>query len=164
MTVRFDVLNIRRSDVQEFVWAYLDPSQIRWNATKLDAMKEIEARLLAGTESLYGDMEKGVALRVHFPRPDVAMPHLLGDAAWFRSIVMVGSSALFSMGMKWVHVWTQDDRIARVVEAFGYRRVASLEGHGYVVAGVDEVTTVLSLDRDAFYRLGARTKLEVANG
>ncbi len=152
MTVRFDLLNIKDPRVQEFLWRWVEPSQFGFGLTKLEAMKEVEARLLSRRESLYGDMERGIALRVAFPRPDVAMPHVLGNATWIRSMTLVSASVLFGMGMKWIHIWTQDPRIADIVEAFGYKRQAVLFGHGYIVDGEEEMTAILSMERSAFYR------------
>lgn len=160
--VRFDYLEMKNPQVQKFLWDWIDPSQIAFGMTKLDAMKELEMRFKVRQEALYGDLERGIALRCQYPRPDVVMPHVLGNASWIRSVIQVGSGVLFGMGMKWIHVWTQDERIARIVQAFGYSQQAALEGHGHVINDKEEATFILSMERSAYYR--ASNKLEVVNG
>jgi hypothetical protein len=149
--VRFDYLDIRDERVQEFLWAHLNPRDIRFDYTKLDAMKFVTDQLLARRSSIYGDMERGIAVRVDFPNPFVACPHLMGNGLYVRGLLRTGLATIFAMGLRHVNILTQITSLSPILEGFGFSDTGVVPGIGFDDAGEPVAIHILSLSREKYY-------------
>lgn len=124
--MRLEPLSIRDPDVQTFLWEYLDPTDVRHDYTKLDAMKEIERQVYNGDCILFGDMAERFMFRVFVRNPRVCEPHIMGDGTKIRSGTEQGLQIAWAEGFEQVVVWTQHAKIARIMEHIGFTLRAHL--------------------------------------
>lgn len=124
--LNLEKLDIRDERVQEFLWRYLVPSDFRHDYTRLDAIKEVERQVYAGTCQLWGDMEANFMSRVVSPNPKTIEPHLMGNALVLRTAIKQAIPLAWQHGFEVIRVWTQHENIARIVEKCGFKPEARL--------------------------------------
>lgn len=149
---RFDFLDMQRDDVQDFVWAHLNPHDFHHNYTKFDAMKEVMARTADRRSSIYGDLQRGIAVRCDFPAPRVVSPHLMGNAVYVRGLMRVGLSTMFAMGMTHVNISTRFKSLIVVLESFGFELVGTVPGMTTDENGATVPVFIISLSRDKYFQ------------
>ena len=119
--MRLELLNIRTQAVQDFLWHYLEPSDFRYDYTKLDAIKEVERQVYAGDCQLWGDMGANFMFRCTTRNPRVIEPHILGDGMLIRTAFKEGLPIAWSLGYEKVVVWTNLESIANIMARYGFR-------------------------------------------
>lgn len=117
-------LDIRRDDVQDFLWAHLVPSDIACGISKADAFRFVVDELMRGSQWLIGDLDRGVAFRVWMRNPKVIEPHVMGDALHLRGVMQDCLPLAWERGVEKVMVWTQHQALGRIVERLGFTREA----------------------------------------
>lgn len=113
-------LDIRRADVQAFLWQHLVPSDIRWDYTRLDAMRHVQDEVNAGRQWLIGDMGAGLMFRVVVRSPKVVEPHIMGNAGALRSVLPDALKFGWERGVERVVIWTHIPRIISICERLGF--------------------------------------------
>lgn len=113
-------LSIRDPKLQAFVWEHLDPIDIRWDYTQLDAIQEVARREAAGECEFWGDLSVPVVFRAEMANPKVLEPHVMGDGRFMRSALEQGVPIAWAMGVEVIRIWTQHEQIARIVERCGF--------------------------------------------
>ena len=118
-------LNIRDQWVQDFLWKYIVPKDIRQDYTKLDAIKYIEQQIYYENEFLIGNKE--VILRCVTHNINVVEPHIMGNGIYFRS-TLDGAVEYASKHspFKQAVIWTHHDSIARIIEKCGFVKTGML--------------------------------------
>lgn len=115
-----DFLNIQDAKVQQFLWDYVVPSDIRWDYSMLDALRHIQDEVVAGRQWLIGDMEAGLVFRVVVRNPHCVEPHIMGNVMRLRSLLPSALELGFSRGIKSVLIWTSNQKIASIVERLNW--------------------------------------------
>jgi hypothetical protein len=119
-------LNIRDQSVQDLIWKYVIPEDIREGYTKLDAIKYIEAEIYSGNQVLIGNDE--VILRCELVNKHVVEPHILGNGIYIRKTIEEAILlARDHSEMQRIVVWTQYKAIGRILEGCGFKLNATLE-------------------------------------
>jgi hypothetical protein len=126
--MKLELLNIRDEKVQAFLWQYLEPSDFRHDYTRLDAIKEVERSMYEGTTRLWGDLSANFMFRCVLRNPKVLEPHIMGDGMLIRSAMEQGLPIVWAMGVEKVAIWTQHERIARILQKCGFTSEATVRG------------------------------------
>ena len=113
-------LDIRDARVQQFMWEHIEPTDIRWDYTKLDAMKLLEIQVYDGTVQLWGDLDVGLVFKTVQRNPKVIEPHIMGNGLYFRSAMEQGVALAWKLGYEKVAIWTQYEKIVRIVAKCGF--------------------------------------------
>lgn len=124
-------MNLVKLDMQDervigFLWRYIEPCDFRWDYTRLDAMKELEIMVEKGFCQLWGDMDIPIVFRCSTPNPKTLEPHIMGDGRYIREGLELGSALAWSLGFELLRIWTQHEKIARIVEHCGFVRESIL--------------------------------------
>jgi hypothetical protein len=143
-------LSIHDPWVQEFLWKYLNPTDIRYDYTKLDAIKYIQESCLSGDTKLIGNKDYGVVIRCVSPNPLVVEPHIMGNGLYFRKAVRDAIPYAWHWGASRIVVWTQYKAIYNILSKSGFRLDAVVPE--YILQGNELIDIhVLSLDKDEYY-------------
>jgi hypothetical protein len=121
------LLDLRDAQVQDFLWRYLEPQDIRHDYTRLDAMRYVQDQVIAGEQWLIGDMDAGLMFRCVMRNPRVMEPHIMGNPARLRSLLPAALALVWARGIWRVVVWTQHASIARIVARLGFTHEATLK-------------------------------------
>lgn len=113
-------LNIRDERVQNFLWDHLVPSDLRWDYTRADAFRFVMDEVMLGSQWLVGDLDRNVMLRIAVHNPKVIEPHIMGDAAYMRSVVTESIPLAWERGIQKIMVWTQHQSIGVIMERMGF--------------------------------------------
>lgn len=124
--MQLEELSIRDERVQQFLWQYLEPTDFRFDYTRLDAIREVERQVYEGGTMLIGDMAEGVMMRVTIRNPKTVEPHIMGDGSKIRGVLDQGVLMAWKLGYERVVIWTQYPQIARIVEKCGFRLDATI--------------------------------------
>lgn len=124
-------MNLVKLDLQDervlgFLWRYLEPTDFRWDYTRLDALKDLEVMLDKGLCQLWGDMDIPIMFRCSTPNPKTLEPHIMGDGRRLRDGLRQGAELAWGMGYEILRIWTQHEKIARIVEGCGFVRESIL--------------------------------------
>lgn len=141
--MKLERLSIRDKAVQDFLWQHLEPTDIRYDYTKLDAIKEVEREVIANECELWGDMAVPIVFRAVLANPKVLEPHIMGNGHYVREALAQGLPIAWGMGVETVRIWTQYPALAHIVEKCGFKFEAT---HPSMLMGADgELLTVYSL-------------------
>lgn len=119
-------LDLRQPEVQDFLWRYIEPEDIRYDYTRLDAVRYVQDQINAGAQWLIGDMEAGLVFRCVMRNPRLMEPHIMGNPARLRSLLPSALALVWARGVSRVMVWTQHAPIARIVARLGFTHEATL--------------------------------------
>jgi len=122
-----DFLDLREPVVQEFLWRFVEPADIRHDYTKIDAITHVTKAVCAGEQWLVGDMTAGLAFRCVMRNPRVLEPHIMGNPARLRSLLPRALALAWERGVERVMIWTQHASIARIVVRLGFTHEATLK-------------------------------------
>ncbi len=136
-------LSLRNQALQDFLWAHLDPSELRWDYSKLDAMAELTRQEQADECQFWGDLSAPFVFRAFLPNPKVLEPHVMGDGRFFREALRQGLPIAWDMGVEVVRVWTQHDQLARIAWKCGFSFEA--KHRGMMLAADGSLIDVISL-------------------
>ena len=139
-------LNIRDPWVQEFLWKYLVPSDIRYDYTKVDAIKFIHDQVLLGEQYLIGDKEAEVIFRCVARNSKVLEPHVIGNGLRLRSVGKAAIPFAWEMGFEKIVAWVNHPKLAHIWENLGLTLDAKLPKY-HLKDGVLQDVYVLSLER-----------------
>lgn len=150
--VDYEYLNPADEQVQEFLWRFMNPKDIHYSYTKFDAMKHIMDQLLTRRQSLYGDMVRGIAVRVEYPMPHIAVPHILGNAAYVRGLCRIGIPTTFAMGMKYIQIVTRFEPLIKILTPFGFKVCGRLPEAVMNHEGEPTDAVILTLSKADFFK------------
>lgn len=139
-------LSIRDPWVQEFLWKYLVPSDIRHDYTKVDAIKFIHDQVLSGEEVLVGDKEAEVVFRCVLRNPKILEPHVMGNGIRLRSVGKEALPIAWGMGVEKIVAWATYPTLAKVWKRLGFTLDAILPKYHLKDGQLHDVY-VLSLER-----------------
>lgn len=122
-------MNIEEFDIddnwlQEFLWQYLVPTDIRHDYTKLDAMAHIRSKAKAGETVFIGCKESRVVFRCVQHNPKVIEPHIMGNGLRVRSVTQAAIPVAWHLGYEKIVVWTQHQALARAMTSIGFNQDA----------------------------------------
>lgn len=120
-------LDLRDPAVQEFLWRFTEPADIRHDYTRIDAITHVTKAICAGEQWLVGDMGAGLAFRCVMRNPRVLEPHIMGNPARLRSLLPGALALAWERGVERVMIWTQHGSIARIVVRLGFTHEATLK-------------------------------------
>lgn len=112
--------------VQDMLWNYLNPSDIHWTCTKLDAMRQVQAQYDLKECYFIGSEEHNFLFRIVQRNPFVAEPHIMGDGTVLRSVTAEAYRIVFSKGVQRINVYTQYPKITRIMKRFGLQYVGTI--------------------------------------
>jgi hypothetical protein len=122
------ILNIRDQWVQDFLWHYIKPDDIRHDYTRLDAIKFIESQIYSGDQILVGNDD--VILRCVVHNKYVVEPHILGRGQHFRSVMEAGIDlAREQTDFKQVVVWTYHKSIGRILQKCNFKLTGTVPNY-----------------------------------
>lgn len=131
------------------LWKYLRPELVRWDYTKLDAMKLIEKAHNDGECGFYCDREKGVMLRVNVVNPKTIIVDIHGNGLAIRGALEEAMSRVFvEYKFDIVELWLIDDRFVRICSAAGFKVVAHVANRMYVDGKMLDITVMHYTRRD----------------
>ncbi len=121
----FRELDIRDPQVQELLWAHVNPTDIRADYTKLDAIIYIANEIHAGNQLLWGD--ETAMLRCEGNKFNgVVTPHIMGEGKKFRALLTEGCKYAKAQGWKQVMIWTAFGSIQRMATKLGFEYIGGL--------------------------------------
>lgn len=106
--------------LQDFLWQYLVPSDIRHDYTKLDALAFIRTRAKAGEMVFIGCKESRVVFRCVEHNPKVIEPHIMGNGLRVRSVTKGAIPVAWALGYERIVVWTQYKALAAAMTNIGF--------------------------------------------
>lgn len=118
-------MNIEEFDIddlwlQEFLWQYLVPSDIRHDYTKLDAMAHIRQRARSGETVFVGCKYSRVVFRCEQHNPKILEPHIMGNGLRVRSVTRAAIPVAWRLGYEKIVVWTQHQALASAMRNIGF--------------------------------------------
>jgi hypothetical protein len=113
-------LDIRDQRVQQFLWEHIEPTDVRWDYTKLDAMKLLEVQVYDGTVQLWGDLDLGFVFKATQRNLKVLEPHIMGNGVYLRSAMKQGVAIAWGLGYEKLAIWTQHEKIVRIATKCGF--------------------------------------------
>lgn len=136
--IETSILNIRDQRVQDLLWKYVVPDDIRPDYTKLDAIKFIESQIYAGNEVLIGNDK--VILRCVMHNEFVVEPHILGEGIYIRSTIEQAIEfARHNTNMQRIVVWTHHEAIGRILEGCKFSHACTLNKHHLTSTGLHDL-------------------------
>lgn len=129
--------------VQEMLWSFTRPSHIRWDYTKLDAIKHFEAQWKLGETWFFGDKAKNVLLRTEVMNPKVLAVHVCGNGLAIRGVLREGMQRVFKeYKFDIVELWTMDARLIAIQKAAGFNTVAHVPGRMFIDGQMVDITVM----------------------
>ena len=113
-------LDIRDPLVQDMLWRYLEPQDIRHDYTKADALRFVYDEVVAGNQWLVGDLAREVMLRVWLRNPQVIEPHIMGNGLYIRSVIAESLPLAWERGVEKVMVWSQYPAVGQILLRLGF--------------------------------------------
>jgi hypothetical protein len=110
--------------LQEFLWQYLVPSDIRHDYNKLDAMAHIRNKAREGDTVFIGCRESRVVFRCVQHNPKVVEPHIMGNGLRVRSVTQAAIPVAWALGYEKIVVWTQYPALAKAMLSIGFAQDA----------------------------------------
>lgn len=110
--------------MQEFLWQYLVPSDIRYDYNKLDAMAYVRTQVRNGDCVLVGSREHRVVFRCVSHNPKVLEPHIMGNGVYVRSVTKAAIPVAWELGYEKIVVWTQYQALAAAMINIGFSQDA----------------------------------------
>lgn len=139
-------LSIRDPWVQEFLWKYLIPSDVRHDYTKVDAIKYIHDQVLTGEQFLIGDKEAGVIFRCVVRNSKVIEPHVVGNGLRLRSVGKACIPFAWETGAEKIVAWATHPTLSKLWQQLGFTLDAVLPRY-HLEDGVLKDIYILSLER-----------------
>ena len=118
--MHIEQIDIRDPWLQEFLWQYVVPSDIRHDYTKLDAITYIRDRALTGDFIFVGCKESRVVFRCVRQNPRILEPHIMGNGLRVRSVTRAALPMAWQLGYDKVVVWTQYPALAAAMRNIGF--------------------------------------------
>jgi hypothetical protein len=132
------ILSIRDQWVQDFLWHYVVPEDIRFDYTKLDAIKFIESQVYSGDQVLVGNGD--VIMRCVVHNQYVVEPHILGNGKHFRSVMEASIElARQQTDLKQVVVWTSHKAIGRILNKCNFKLTGTVPNYHLTSDGLKDV-------------------------
>jgi hypothetical protein len=123
--VAFRELDIRDPQVQELLWKYLEPKDIRADYTKIDAILWIANEVHAGNQLLWGD--ETAMLRCEGNKFNGSIsPHVMGDGKKLKALIAEGIVFAKAQGWKQITIWTTRGAIQRLLLKLKFEQVGLL--------------------------------------
>jgi hypothetical protein len=126
--MNIELLDVRNPAVIEFLWQHLEPHDLRWDFTRLDAINDVTRSVMGGDAFLLGDLEVGVVFRVVARNPKVIEPHIMGDGTKIRSAADMAVDVAWSLGYEKIVIYTQHDVLSRILQKIGFTHHVKLPG------------------------------------
>lgn len=122
--MKIEEFDINDNWLQEFLWQYLVPSDIRHDYNKLDALAHIRQRARTGETVFIGCKESRVVFRCEQHNPKILEPHIMGNGMRVRSVTQAAIPAAWRLGYEKIVVWTQHQALARAMTSIGFSQDA----------------------------------------
>jgi len=145
--MKLELLNIRDERVQDFLWQHLEPTDFRYDYTRLDAIKEVERQVYSGDTQLWGDLHAKLMFRCEARNPKVLEPHIMGDGMLLRGGLQQGAEIAWGLGFEKLVIWTHHEQIARIVEKCGFTLAGRMPGLHMDKAGALADLYCLTMER-----------------
>lgn len=144
--------------MQEFLWQYLVPSDIRFDYNKLDALAFIRTQARSGDCVFVGCRESRVVFRCVQANNKILEPHIMGNGMRVRSVTKAAIPVAWNLGYEKIVVWTQYQALAAAMVNIGFTKDAVIPRY-HLHNGVLHDTIVLSLDKGQHHEHLASTTL-----
>lgn len=118
-------LDILDPAVQNFLWTHFDPTVFRHDYTPLAALNYMVSSCVNNDAKVVGDIEAGFVFYAEQRNPKVLEPHIIGNGLLLREAIRQGIDIAKALGYEVVVIWTQDERLVRMCQKFGF----TLNGH-----------------------------------
>lgn len=115
------LLKISDPWVQDFIWSYLVPEDIKEGFTKLDALTSIARDVISGDQYLIGDKEAGVIFRCVLRNPKLLEVHVMGNGLRLRSVAKECLPLGWALGVERMIAYTQYPTLAKLWQKIGLK-------------------------------------------